>query len=180
MTWKMYFNPTKCEFLRVINKKNIINFRYFIQSTNIQEVQQAKYLGITINNKLSWSDHIKIISNKANFIVGFILYNVKQNKTCTVFYFKTNSRVYMLLQSGHLTTTQTSSYQLEAVQRRATRYAINFYDCYQSVTKILHSLEWPTLVMQGSCQDHNDVVATKLFIILYTYSQIYTNILQCS
>ena len=35
MTWKMFFNPTKWEFLRVTNKKNIINFQYFIQSTSI-------------------------------------------------------------------------------------------------------------------------------------------------
>ena len=76
MTWKMFFNPTKCEFLRVMNEKNIINFQYFIQNTNIQEVQQAKYLGVTINNKLSWSDHIKIISNKANSVVGFLRCNL--------------------------------------------------------------------------------------------------------
>ena len=69
------FNPTNCEFLRVTNKKNIINFQYFIQNTNIQEVQQAKYLGVTINNKLSWSDHIKIISNEANSVVGFLRRN---------------------------------------------------------------------------------------------------------
>ena len=91
VTWKMYFNPTKCEFLRVTNKKNIIKFQYFIQNNIIQEVQQAKYLGVTFNNKLSWSNHIKIICSKANSVVGFLRRNFYQcptkNKKCTVFEF---------------------------------------------------------------------------------------------
>ena len=66
MTWKMCFNPSKCEFLRLTNKKNIIKFQYSIQGNNIQEVHQVKYLGVTINNNLSWSAHTKIISSKAN------------------------------------------------------------------------------------------------------------------
>ena len=35
----MCFSPSKCEFLRIINNKDIINFQYSIQ---IKEVQQAK------------------------------------------------------------------------------------------------------------------------------------------
>ena len=91
MTWKMFFNPTKCEFLRVTNKKNIINFQYFIQSTSIREVQQAKYLGVTINNNLSWSDHITNISNKANSVVRFLRHNFNQCPT------KTKSALYLSL-----------------------------------------------------------------------------------
>ena len=87
----MFFSPTKCEFLRVTNKKNIINFQYFIQNTSFQEVQQAKYLGVTINNKLSWSDHIKIISNKANSVVGFLHHNFSQ---CPA---RTKSALYLFL-----------------------------------------------------------------------------------
>ena len=34
---------------------------------------------------------------------------------------------------------------LEAVQRRGARFAMNCYDRYQSVTKMLCNLEWPTL-----------------------------------
>ena len=40
----------------------------------------------------------------------------------------------------------TDIYQLEAVQRRAARFAMNCYNRHQSVTEMLHSLEWPTLV----------------------------------
>ena len=57
----MCFSSSKCEFLRIINNKDIINFQYLIQNSQIKEVQQAKYLGVTLNNKLTWSDHIQIM-----------------------------------------------------------------------------------------------------------------------
>ena len=75
MTWKMCFNPTKCEFLRLTNKRDIIKFQYSIQGNNIQEVHQVKYLGVTINNKLSWLDHTKIISivKQTQYLVFFVI-----------------------------------------------------------------------------------------------------------
>ena len=157
ITWKMCFNPTKCEFLRVTDKKNIINFRYFIQSSNIQEVQQAKYLGVTISNKLSWSNHIKIISNKANSVVGFLRRNFNHCPT------KTKSTLYLSLVIPILEYAatvwapyhHTDISQLEAVQRRAARFTMNCYDRCQSVTDMLYSLAWPTLVER---RDHFKIV----------------------
>jgi len=73
--WNMYLSPTKCEFLRITNNKNSIDFIYSIQNTQITEVQQAKYLGVTLNSKLTWSDHIQIITKKANSSYGFIRRN---------------------------------------------------------------------------------------------------------
>ena len=43
----------------------IVKFQYSILNSQIREVQQAKYLGVTLNNKLTWSDHIQIITKKA-------------------------------------------------------------------------------------------------------------------
>ena len=155
MTWKMFFNPTKCEFLRVTNKKNTINFQYFIQSTSIREVQQAKYLGVTINNNLSWSDHITNISNKANSVVGFLRRHFNQCLT------KTKSALYLSLVRPILEYTvwaphyHTDIYQLEAVQRRTARFAMNCYNHHQSITKMLHSLEWSTLVKR---RNHSKII----------------------
>jgi len=36
--WNMCFNPSKCEFLRITNNKDIINFQYHIQNSQIKEV----------------------------------------------------------------------------------------------------------------------------------------------
>ena len=40
----MHFNSTKREILRVTNKKEIIEFQYFIQDDIIREVQYARYV----------------------------------------------------------------------------------------------------------------------------------------
>ena len=53
--WNMCFSPSKCKFLKVTNNKDIIDFQYSILNSQIREVQQAKYLGVTLNNQLSWS-----------------------------------------------------------------------------------------------------------------------------
>ena len=49
---------------------------YNIHNTNLQEVNTAKYLGVNINNKLSWNDHISSMLKKAHSTFGFIQRNV--------------------------------------------------------------------------------------------------------
>ena len=71
--WQMNFNPSKYECLRISNKSNLPNLTYYIDYTNIQQVEHAKYLGVTIDQKLNWNEHI-IISNvvkKGNSVLGF-------------------------------------------------------------------------------------------------------------
>ena len=36
---------------------------------------QAKYLGVTLNNKLTWNNHITNITGKANSVYGFMCCN---------------------------------------------------------------------------------------------------------
>ena len=52
-TWQMSFNTNKCEVLRITNKRNIINAKYSIHGTTLKTVDEAKYLGVTIQSKLS-------------------------------------------------------------------------------------------------------------------------------
>ena len=59
--WKKLFNLQKCEFLRITNKKHPILAQYTLQSKTIKEVTHAKYLGVTIDKNLSWSEHIKLL-----------------------------------------------------------------------------------------------------------------------
>jgi hypothetical protein len=48
-TWQMSFNPDKCEVLSITNKYNKIMANYYIHGQQLQIVDNAKYLGLTIS-----------------------------------------------------------------------------------------------------------------------------------
>jgi hypothetical protein len=74
----MEFNPSKCEVLRITMKKtNIIPATYNIHGHQLQTVKKAKYLGVTIDSTLSFTDHINNICNKANSTRAFVHRNTK-------------------------------------------------------------------------------------------------------
>ena len=64
--------------LRITNKKNFISFTYHINDCSIQEVTHAKYLGVVLDQHLSWNDHIKKIASKATKVIGFLQRNLYQ------------------------------------------------------------------------------------------------------
>ena len=64
--WLMDFNVSKCQVLRVTNKKSPIMFSYQLHGQTLQEVNSAKYLGIEISSSMKWSTHISHITSKAN------------------------------------------------------------------------------------------------------------------
>ena len=43
----------------------------------INQVTSAKYLGITINEKMQWAEHISNITKKASASLGFLHRNLK-------------------------------------------------------------------------------------------------------
>ena len=63
--WQMSFNPRKTEFLRITNKHNYIPSSYHLQNTQIPLVDHVKYLGVIIDKNLNWSEHVNMISVKA-------------------------------------------------------------------------------------------------------------------
>ena len=76
-TWQMDFNPSKCEFLKLTNKKLPLHFNYHINNELIKEVQHVKYLGVTIDSHMTWREHINILSHKANATLAFLQRNIK-------------------------------------------------------------------------------------------------------
>ena len=56
--------------------------KYYICNCTIQQVDSAKYLGVTITNNFSWSEHITKIINKANSTRAFLQRNLSQCQRC--------------------------------------------------------------------------------------------------
>ena len=71
----MSFNLQKCEFLRITHKKNPIVVQYTLHDNAVHEVTHAKCLGVVIDSKLSWSEHIKQVTDRANKVKGFLQHN---------------------------------------------------------------------------------------------------------
>jgi hypothetical protein len=75
--WFMQFHPAKCTVLTVTNKRNPIVTEYSIRGQLLAAVTSARYLGVTITDKVNWSQHINSITNKANRTLGFLCRNLK-------------------------------------------------------------------------------------------------------
>ena len=74
----MQLHPEKCEVITISYHTNPIQFSYTIDINghNLQHADNAKYLGVTINNSLSWNNHIDNITKKANQTLAFLRRNI--------------------------------------------------------------------------------------------------------
>ena len=145
--WQMQFNPAKCEFLAITNKKSTLSFTYHINAVPIKAVQYAKYLGVTIDTKLTWNEHIMTITHKANTILAFLRRNLKPcssyiKSKCYLTIIRPIIEYACTVWAPH---TAKSINTVEMIQRRAARFVYNKYYHSVSVTNMVESLDWPTL-----------------------------------
>ena len=63
--WQMKFNVAKCHSMRVTRHAldKHIQFDYTLHQQRLEQVQSAKYLGLTITDDLDWGQHISEISS---------------------------------------------------------------------------------------------------------------------
>jgi len=146
-TWMMQFHPDKCQLLRITNKRNVIQADYQIHDQSLSQADEAKYLGVKIQNKLSWSTHIAEIARKADHTRAFLQRNMR---ACP---FQIRAQCYTTLVrpileysspvwDPHL---QKDINCLEMVQRRSARFAYQNFSRESSVTKMLSYLQWDPL-----------------------------------
>ena len=70
----MKFNVAKCHSMRVTrhhHHKQFL-FDYSLHNQTLENVQSAKYLGITISDNMDWGQHISEISSKASKTFGLL------------------------------------------------------------------------------------------------------------
>ena len=56
--------------------ENQIQFEYSLHQQILEQVQSAKYLGITITDNLDWGQHVSESSYKATKTIGFLRRNL--------------------------------------------------------------------------------------------------------
>ena len=81
--WGMRFQPVKCNMMQLKRKHlNQIHASYTLEGTALENVDNIKYLGVTITNDLKCNMHISNMCTKANRTIGFLrrtLFSCPQN-----------------------------------------------------------------------------------------------------
>ena len=120
-------------------------------------MEDAKYLGVTINNQLNWKAHISQITKKANNSRAFLQRNLHQcPRETKILCYKTLVRPQLEYASTVWDPpTSTLRDKLEMVQRRSARFVNNDYRRTSSVNTMLKNLQWQTLHQRRA---HNKVI----------------------
>jgi hypothetical protein len=82
-SWKLQIQPAKTEMIHYSlhpkkNYKNTLSVK--INNTIITPVDTARYLGVVIDNKLLWRQHLQHVENKTATRIGLLRYLSKQAK----------------------------------------------------------------------------------------------------
>ena len=75
--WGMRFNAAKCNIMRMSRKQTPISTQYELSGQVLEEVKDAKYLGVTVSDDLEWTKRINAITTKANSKLSFLRRNLK-------------------------------------------------------------------------------------------------------
>ena len=145
--WQMQFNPSKCNIICISNKQRPPQRTYFFCGSKLEQVDSASYLGITVNSKLKWSEHISSISSKASRSLGLIKRNLwncprKVRETAYTSIVRPKLEYASASRDPHF---KKDISVLERVQRKAARFCLQNFNKTASVTHMLSDLNWDTL-----------------------------------
>ena len=154
----MNFNPSKCKALRISRKKSPVpTFPYNLDGQILEYVSNIKDLGVTISCRLQWTSHIENIPAKANRTLGLvkrICHDVDDVRTRRLLYC---SLVKPELEycPMSLWSPYTAKHRafVENVQRRATKFILNYPLSHVSYTDRLKKLNLLPLKHRSSIKD---------------------------
>ena len=145
--WKMEFHPQKCQVLRITNKKNPIKSNYSIHNETLACTKDAKYLGVTLNEKMKWKKHVTNTANKASKTLSFLMRQLNHchksiKKKCYETYIRPILEYSSSVWDPH---NKNEINELEKVQKRAARFVSGNFDYRASSEKLVQNLNWLTL-----------------------------------
>ena len=120
---------------------------YEMNGRPIEVTASHTYLGIGINNKLSWAEHISNTVSKANNILGIIRKNLY---SCSPFVKETAYKSLVRPKLEYCSSILDPYHQeyknkLESVQCRAAKFVCEDFTCQSHVSDMLRDLNWKTL-----------------------------------
>ena len=76
----MHFHPEKFVTMHLTRSNTTIEAPYTLHGHRLQQVTEAKYLGVVLTDNLKWGPHISAITSNANRMLGFIRRNIKLSR----------------------------------------------------------------------------------------------------
>ena len=143
----MEFNVSKCVHLPITNKTKPSTHKYSLSGQPLSTVSSYSYLGVKLDSKLTWTNHVTDITSKSSKCLGMIKRTLGPCKP------EVKQTAYNMLIRPKLeysspiwnphTFSQVKS--LERVQHSAARFVKNYYRRNTNSADLITALGWPTL-----------------------------------
>ena len=143
----MSFNPAKCSMMVISKKRTVPTRDYTFCGQILQRSSSHPYLGVILDEKLSWNDQVDNVVKKSNKTLGFIRRNLwfcpRDVKSLAYTTLVRPQLEYAVCAWDPHKITQIN--KLEGIQRKAARFCCGDYSRQSSVTQMLSNLKWNTL-----------------------------------
>ena len=127
-------------------KQTPIHANYTLHGKQLTMVECAKYLGVSIDSKLSFNKHVDNLCKKANSVLSFVRRNFancsREIKDVYLTYVKSTLEYAATAWAPY---SRQSINKLESVQRRAAGFVMHDYNQTSSVSNMLLRLNWNTM-----------------------------------
>ena len=154
-TWQMTFKPEKCYVMSITNKRSASVFQYSLKGVPLQTVSSWPYLGVEIDNKLTWTPHLNKVIRSATRTLGVVQRTLHAApQACRRVAYQALIRPKLEYASTAWSPqTPGKIRQLEAVQSKAARFVAHSYSRHTSATALKSNLGWPPLALRRDYRD---------------------------
>ena len=145
--WQMNFNINKCVVLKCYKSASPITAHYHLNNHILECVKEHSYLGVILDQTMSFSPHVNNIVSKASKILNFVKQNLYKCSPLikATAYISLVRPILEYASSAWDPHLLKDIYSIDQIQCRAARWVLQNYNRYSSVTSMQQQLNWSTL-----------------------------------
>ena len=156
--WQMMFTLSKCTVMRCTRSYNPIIVNYSLHGFTLSATSKHTYLGVMLDDQLSWSIHVTNVANKATRMLNFLkrhLSKCSSNVKASAYVFDNGLSIDGVCMCCLAPTLSIPSNSLGKVQMCAARWVLSDHSYHSSVSSMLEQLNWLPLAKRRKQQRRN-------------------------